>query len=81
MERELDPQDIELLKSMVVLGDIGRPALGAERRLDLLEVEGYILSVRCDPPGLNARPAWVYRLTTKGNAAAARSAKRASSSS
>ena len=73
MERELDPRDIQLLKSMAVLGDLGRQAFGAERRLDLLEVEGYILSVRCDPPGLDAPPAWVYRLTTKGNAAAARS--------
>jgi len=31
VERELDPRDIQLLKSMAVLGDLGRQAFGAER--------------------------------------------------
>ena len=70
MERELDPQDIQLLRSIAVLGDIGPNTLGPQRRLDFLELEGYVSSVRCDPPGLSAPPAWVYRLTNKGSAAA-----------
>ena len=71
MERKLDPQDIRLLQFMAVLGDVGRQAVDTPHRLDVLEVEGYISSVRSDPPGLSAPPAWVYRLTTKGSAAAA----------
>jgi hypothetical protein len=71
VERKLDPQDIRLLRFISVLGDIGRQAVDAPHRLDVLEVEGYVSSVRCDPPGVSAPPAWVYRLTTKGNAAAA----------
>ena len=72
MERELDPQDIRLLKEMAVLGEAGPSILEPHRRLELLEVEGYVSSVRRDPPGLNAPPAWVYRLTIKGSAVAAK---------
>lgn len=72
VERELDSQDIQLLREMAVLGEIGRTLLDEQRRLDLLEVEGYVLSVRHDPPGLNAKPAWAYRLTPKGDTVAAR---------
>ena len=72
MERELDSQDIQLLKAMAAFGEVGRKTLGAQHRLDVLEVEGYVASVRCDPPGLNAPPAWVYRLTVKGDSAARR---------
>jgi hypothetical protein len=72
MQGELDPQDIQLLRRMAELGEIGPHALDDSRRLEQLEVEGYVLSVRCDQPGLAAPPAWVYRLTSKGRAIAAK---------
>ena len=68
MQLELDPQDIQLLMEMAVLGEVGAKVLHQNRRLERLEVEGYVLSVRRDPPGLEAKPLWVYRLTSKGRA-------------
>ena len=69
MERPLDPQDIELLKAMAVLGEIAHKNIDQQQRLTRLEVEGYVESVRHDLPALNAPPAWNYRLTDKGQAA------------
>lgn len=72
MQLQLDPQDIHLLKEMAVMGEVGPRVLDQERRLERLELEGYVSSVRRDPPGLDAPPAWVYRLTLKGRAIASR---------
>jgi DNA-binding PadR family transcriptional regulator len=75
MQLELDSTDIHLLKEMAVLGEVGPKTLDKvlddDRRLEQLEVEGYVSSFRRDPPGLDAPPAWVYRLTIKGRAIAA----------
>jgi hypothetical protein len=72
MQLELDPHDIHLLKEMAALGEIGHGVPDQNRRLERLQVEGYVSSVRRDPPGLDAPPAWVYRLTIKGRAIASR---------
>jgi DNA-binding PadR family transcriptional regulator len=66
MERELDVVDMQLLRSMSDYGDIGPKNITDQRRLDRLELEGYVSSVRHDLPGLEAPPAWIYRLTQKG---------------
>lgn len=72
METKLDPKDLQILKEIATLGEAGRNVLDEPRRLDRLEVEGYVSSVRRDPPGLDAAPAWIYRLTIKGRAIASR---------
>jgi hypothetical protein len=72
MELQLDTQDIHLLKEIAELGDVSPRVFGQGSRLERLEVEGYVSSVRQDPPGLNATPTWVYRLTLKGRAVATR---------
>ena len=72
MDRELDTVDIKLLKDMDANnGEIGHATLDQRRRLDRLEMEGFVTSVRHDPPGLDAPPTWVYRLASKGRAALA----------
>ena len=68
MDRELDSHDVHLLKTIAALGEAGPRTLDEQRRLDRLEMERYVLSVRHDPPGLDAPPAWNYRLTSKGQA-------------
>jgi hypothetical protein len=73
MQLQLDSQDIHLLKEMAVLREVGPKVLDQGRRLERLEVEGYVSSVRRDPPGLDAPPVWVYRLTIKGQAIASTS--------
>jgi hypothetical protein len=72
MQLQLDTQDIHLLKEIAELGDVSAKVFDQGRRLERLEVEGYVSSVRQDPPGLEAAPTWVYRLTLKGRAVATR---------
>ena len=70
MQLELDVQDIHLLKEIAELGDVSPKVFDQDRRLERLELEGYVSSVRQDPPRLNGAPTWVYRLTLKGRAVA-----------
>jgi hypothetical protein len=72
MQLHLDNQDIHLLKEIAELGDVSPKVFDQDRRLERLEFEGYLSSVRRDPPGLDAAPTWVYRLTQKGRAVAIR---------
>lgn len=72
MHLELDRQDIHLLKEIAELGDISPKVFDQDHRLERLELEGYVSSVRQDPPRSDADPAWVYRLTLKGRAIASR---------
>ena len=72
MQLQLDSQDIHLLKEIAELGDVSPRVFDQDHRLERLELEGYVSSVRQDPPALNAAPAWVYRLTLKGRAIASR---------
>lgn len=68
MEDDLDPQDIQLLHEIAALGEVGRNTLDQQNRLNRLELDGLVSTIRHDPPGLDAPPAWVYRLTPKGSA-------------
>jgi hypothetical protein len=72
MDLQLDTQDIHLLKEIAELGDVSPKVFDQDRRLERLELEGYVSSVRKDLPGLDATPTWVYRLTLKGRAIAIR---------
>ena len=72
MEPELGELDIRLLQTLAAHGELGFPSIGDQRRLDRLELEGYVESVRNDSPRLNAPPSWIYRLTHKGTVAAER---------
>ena len=72
MQLRLDSQDIHLLKELAELGDVSPNVFDQDHRLERLELEGYISSVRQDPPGLDAAPAWIDRLTLKGRAIASK---------
>jgi DNA-binding PadR family transcriptional regulator len=72
MQLQLDTLDIHLLKEIAELGDVSPKVFDQGHRLERLELEGYVSSVRQDAPGLDSAPAWVYRLTLKGRAAASR---------
>ena len=72
MQLELDRQDVHLLKEMAELGDVSSKVFDQDYRLERLELEGYVSSVRQDPPRSDAGPVWVYRLTLKGRALASR---------
>lgn len=66
MDRELDAVDLRLLTTLAVQGEINPRDLDDQRRLNRLELEGYVALIRKAPPGLTAAPAWTYRLTSKG---------------
>jgi DNA-binding PadR family transcriptional regulator len=72
MQPQLDSQDVRLLKELEELGDVSPRVLDQDHRLERLELEGYVSSIRRDPPHSDAAPAWVYRLTIKGRAVASR---------
>ena len=72
MQLQLDSQDLRLLKELAELGDVSPRVLDQDHRLERLELEGYVSSIRQDPPHSDAAPAWVYRLTLKGRAIASR---------
>jgi hypothetical protein len=72
MQLELDRQDIHLLKEIAELGDVSPKVFDQDHRLERLELEGYLASVRQDSPRSDDAPAWVYRLTLKGRAIASR---------
>ena len=56
MQLQLDRQDIHLLKEIAELGDVSPKVFDQDRRLERLELEGYVSSVRQDPPGSDAAP-------------------------
>src|SRR5690348_2067224 len=72
VQLQLDTQDIHLLTALAALGDASPQMFDQHRRLERLELEGYVSSVRQDPPRLDAAPTWVYRLTLNGRAVATR---------
>jgi hypothetical protein len=67
VERELDPLDIKLLHAGADCGEIHPDSLHQQRRLDRLDLEGYVESSRREPPEPGVPPSWVYRLTHKGH--------------
>ena len=66
VEPELDAHDLQILRFMALYCEMSPKNVDQPRRLNRLEAEGYVEAVRHDPPGLDASPAWVYRLTVKG---------------
>ena len=68
MQLQLDSQDVRVLKELAELGDVSPRVFDQDHRLEQLELEGYVSSIRQDPPRSDAAPAWVYRLTLRGRA-------------
>jgi hypothetical protein len=72
MERELDAHDLQLLKAAAAAGQIVPKNIHQQRRLDRLDLEGYVESSRQGPAEGDSPSSWVYRLTRKGERAAER---------
>jgi predicted ArsR family transcriptional regulator len=67
VERELDANDLQLLRAGVA-GDILPKNIHQQRRLDRLDLEGYVESSH-HSAGAGGSPSWIYRLTAKGRRA------------
>ena len=68
VERELDAIDLQLLRAAAV-GDILPKNIHQQRRLDRLDLEGYVESTHHNVPEAGGSPSWIYRLTAKGRRA------------
>lgn len=66
MERELDAVDLELLRSAAIAGQIIPRNIDQQRRLDRLDLEGYVESAHHQPAEAGGQPVLTYRLTSKG---------------
>ena len=66
VERELDTTDIQLLKALAAAGEIIPKDIHQQRRLDRLDLEGYVESKHQGPSEPGGSSSWVYRLTRKG---------------
>ena len=64
VERELDANDLQLLRAAAA-GDILPKNIHQQRRLDRLDLEGYVESSH-HPAEAGGSPSWIYRLTPKG---------------
>ena len=69
VERELDAVDIQILKTTALAGEIVPKNIHQQRRLDRLELEGYLESAHQQPSEAGPAPSLVYRLTRKGQQA------------
>ena len=69
VERELDAVDLQLLKTLAAAGEIIPKNIHQQRRLDRLDLEGYVASANQEPPEAGATPSLIYRLTHKGQRA------------
>jgi predicted ArsR family transcriptional regulator len=72
MERELDAHDLQLLKAAAAAGQIVPKNIHQQRRLDRLDLEGYVESSRHEHADSEGPSSWVYRLTRKGQRAVER---------
>ena len=70
VERELDAVDIHLLKTAGTAGEIVPRSIDHRRRLDRLDLEGYVKLERHGSHGADDHLSWIYRLTRKGQRAA-----------
>jgi hypothetical protein len=68
VERELDALDIQLLKTGAE-GEIVPRTIDHRRRLDRLDLEGYVKLERHGSPAADDHRSWVYHLTRKGQRA------------
>ena len=66
MERELDAVDLQLLKTAAAAGEIIPKNIHQQRRLDRLDLEGYVESAHQEPTETGATPLLIYRITPKG---------------
>ena len=69
MERELDAVDLQLLRSAAAAGEMIPRNIDQQRRLDRLDLEGYVESAHHGPAEAGGHPALKYRLTAKGRRA------------
>ena len=66
VERELDAIDLKLLKAVEAAGELVPKDIHQQRRLDRLELEGYLESARQGSSEPGASASWIYRLSWKG---------------
>ena len=66
IERELDAHDLHLLKAAAAAGQIVPKNIHQQRRLDRLDLEGYVESSRHVQSDSEGPSSWIYRLTRKG---------------
>ena len=71
-ERELDLVDIQLLHAAASAGEIHPKNIHQQRRLDRLDLEGYLEASRHGAAEPSEPPSWVFRLTRKGHRAVER---------
>ena len=69
MERELDGLDMQLLRAVSEAGQFVPKNIHQQRRLDRLDLEGYVESERHSVAGADPHPTWIYRLKRKGQRA------------
>ena len=66
VERELDAVDLQLLKTAAAAEEIISKNIHQQRRLDRLDLEGYVESAHQEPAAAGAAPLLIYRITPKG---------------
>lgn len=66
VERELDAADIRLLKTAGQAGEIVPRTIEHRRRLDRLDLEGYVKLERHGTGAAEDHLSWIYHLTRKG---------------
>jgi predicted ArsR family transcriptional regulator len=69
VERELDAVDLQLLRDAAAIGEIIPKNINRQRRLDRLDLEGYVESAAHEQAEGGSHPALTYRLTPKGRRA------------
>lgn len=69
MERELDAVDLQLLRAADAVGEMTPKNIHQQRRLDRLDLEGYLESAHHEPAEGSGHSALTYRLTSKGRRA------------
>lgn len=72
MERELDAADIQLLKAAGQAGEIVPRTIDHRRRLDRLDLEGYVKLDHHGTAAAEDHHSWIYHLTRKGQRVAER---------
>lgn len=70
VERELDAVDLQLLKTAGAAGEIVPHSIDQRRRLDRMDLEGYVKLERHGSGAADDHRSWVYHLTRKGQRAA-----------
>jgi hypothetical protein len=69
VERELDAVDLQLLRDAAAADEIIPKNINQQRRLDRLDLEGYVESAGHEPAEGGGHPVLTYRLTSKGRRA------------